>query len=126
MNGNETLQLTVPGEDLTLTAYFMDASALDVYLQTHESVSQEVIDARVEEVITERGLLTRAELKALAKDSPVVEEKNGVATLKVNLKQAASLEELSSNAVDSPQQLNIKVPDDEKVLLYKVVKPSKE
>lgn len=126
MNGNETLQLTVPGEDLTLTAYFMDASALDVYLQTHESVSQEVIDARVDEVITERGLLTRAELKALAKDSPVVEVKNGVATLKVNLKQAASLEELSSNAVDSPQQLNIKVSDDEKVLLYKVVKPSKE
>jgi hypothetical protein len=126
MNGNETLQLTVPGEDLTLTAYFMDASALDVYLQTHESVSQEVIDARVEKVITERGLLTRAELKALAKDSPVVEVKNGVATLKVNLKQAASLEELSSNAVDSPQQLNIKVADDEKVLLYKVVKPSKE
>lgn len=126
MNGNETLQLTVPGEDLTLTAYFMDASALDVYLQTHERVSQEVIDARVKEVITERGLLTRAELKALAKDSPVVEVKNGVATLKVNLKQATSLEELSSNAVDSPQQLNIKVPDDEKVLLYKVVKPSKE
>ena len=80
----------------------------------------------VEEVITERGLLTRAELKALAKDSPVVEVKNGVATLKVDLKQAPSLEELASNAVESPQQLNIKVPDGEKVLLYKVVKPSKE
>jgi hypothetical protein len=126
VNSNETLQITLSEEDLSLTAYFMDASILNVYLKNYKQASQEEIDARVEEVVAERGLLTREELKALAKGSPVIEVKNGVATMKVNLKQMTSLEELSADVEELPQQLNIKVSDTEKVLLYKVIKPSKE
>ena len=114
----------MPEEDVVLTAYFAKSSALDAYLSTHENSGGDAddLDSLVEAEIAKRDLHTADEMKEMVVDTPVIEAKNGVVTIRLQVKDGAA------NEVMDGGELSVEIAPKagEKAGFYKFVVPNKQ
>ena len=118
----ETISFVMPEEDVVLTAYFANASALDVYLSTHGNVGGDDLDSLVEAEIAKRDLHTADEMKEMVVDTPVIEAKNGVVTIRLQVKDGAANEVMDGGEVS----VEITPKAGEKAGFYKFVVPNQQ
>ena len=123
---NKTAEATIffvmPEEDVVLSAYFANASALDAYLSTHENSGGDAddLDSLVEAEIAKRDLHTADEMKEMVVDTPVIEAKNGVVTIRLQVKDGAASEVMDGGAIS----VEITPKAGEKAGFYKFVVPN--
>jgi hypothetical protein len=127
-----TYSFALPRENVSLTAYFAPAVAVESYvsgsaLMSKEEAKQVLLDA--DEVFT------ADEMKEMAFDTPVVEVKNDVIEIAISLQTAESLDAWQAMAlqgatleIDAQKgQVRVKVPKgDKKAAFYKFVVPNEQ
>lgn len=86
-------------------AYFADATMVETYINTYD-------------------LLTYEELKNLALSTPVIEVKDGIVTVRVQIMKAVSLD--GEWEVVEDGDLELEIPADEKTAFYKFVVPNQQ
>ena len=119
-----TISFVMPEEDVVLSAYFAKSSALDAYLSTHENSGGDAddLDSLVEAEIAKRDLHTADEMKEMVVDTPVIETKNGVVTIRLQVKDGAANEIMDGGEVS----VEITPKAGEKAGFYKFVVPNKQ
>lgn len=119
-----TISFVMPEEDVVLSAYFAKSSALDAYLSTHENSGGDTddLDSLVEAEIAKRDLHTADEMKEMVVDTPVIEAKNGVVTIRLQVKDGAASEVMDGGEVS----VEITPKATEKAAFYKFVVPDEQ
>ncbi|MBR6802647.1 MAG: leucine-rich repeat protein [Kiritimatiellae bacterium] len=119
-----TISFVMPEEDVVLSAYFAKSSALDAYLSTHENSGGDAddLDSLVEAEIAKRDLHTADEMKEMVVDTPVIEAKNGVVTIRLQVKDGAASEVMDGGEVS----VEITPKAGEKAGFYKFVVPDEQ
>ncbi len=108
----------MPEEAVTVTAYIASATALDKYvtktnLMTKDEAKQELLEA--DEVFTED------EMKALALGAPVIQVKDGKATVSIQVQQASELDGEWEVVEDGEVSVDVVPKAGEKAAFYKFV-----
>ena len=119
-----TISFVMPEEDVVLSAYFAKSSALDAYLSTHEDSGGDAddLDSLVEAEIAKRDLHTADEMKEMVVDTPVIEAKNGVVTIRLQVKDGTANEVMDGGEVS----VEITPKAGEKAGFYKFVVPNEQ
>ena len=121
---------TMPQEAVTVTAYFASKAALDSYVRGKELMTAK---EAIEKALEANEVFTKDEMKSFAFGAPVIEVKEGAATVGISVMKASSVDgeweviELDSNAtaVES-DKIQVTVPADEKAAFYKFVVPENQ
>jgi hypothetical protein len=102
-----TYTFTMPAETMEVCAYFADAATFETYVKTNE-------------------LLTREDLQKLALSTPIIEVKEGVATVRVQIMKASTLNGEWEVVEDGEVSVEIELEANEKASFYKFVVPNEQ
>ena len=102
-----TYTFTMPAANMEICAYFADAATFETYVKTNE-------------------LLTREDLQKLALSTPVIEVKDGVATVSVQIMKASTLNGEWEVVEDGEVSVEITPKAGEKAGFYKFVVPNQQ
>ncbi|MBQ9693498.1 MAG: hypothetical protein IJV69_01910, partial [Kiritimatiellae bacterium] len=122
-SGSEaTLTFTMPEETVTLVANFFPKALQQSWNETY-----------VQSQIRAGELITSDQLQEMALSTPVIEVKDGTATVGISVVKASSVEgeweavELEANATTvESDKIQVSLPADEKAAFYKFVVPEKQ
>lgn len=123
ISGSEaTLTFTMPEETVTLVANFFPKALQQSWNETY-----------VQSQIRAGELITSDQLQEMALSTPVIEVKDGTATVGISVVKASSVEgeweavELEANATTvESDKIQVSLPADEKAAFYKFVVPEKQ
>lgn len=123
ISGSEaTLTFTMPEETVTLVANFFPKALQQSWNETY-----------VQSQIRAGELITSDQLQEMALSAPVIEVKDGSATVGISVVKASSVDgeweavELESNATTvESDKIQVSLPADEKAAFYKFVVPEKQ
>jgi hypothetical protein len=125
-----TYTFTMPQEAVTVTAYFASKAALDSYIRGKELMTAQ---EAIEKALEANEVFTKDEMKSFAFGAPVIEVKDGTATVGISMMKASTVDgewenvELEEDAASvEADTVKVTVPADEKAAFYKFVVPEKQ
>jgi hypothetical protein len=104
---SETYTFIMPAEAVKITTYFVPQAAVETYVKTNE-------------------LLTREDVQELALSTPIIEVKEGVATVRVQIMKASTLDGEWEAVENGEVSVEIEPKADEKAAFYKFVVPNEQ
>ncbi len=115
-----TYTFTMPAEAMNVMAYFTPEAAMNAYLEAKQLMPK---DKAIQEALDADEVFTANEMKELALGAPVIEVKNGVAKVGIQVMKTASLE----GEWEAIEEVTVEVTPEanEKAAFYKFVVPEK-
>ena len=117
----DTHTFTMPEEAVKVTAYFASGIALEKYVTKTNLMSK---DEAKQELLDADEVFTADEMKALALGAPVIQVKNGKATVSIQVQKASELNGEWEVVEDGEVELDI--PADKRAAFYKFVVPNQQ
>ena len=121
---------TMPQEAVTVTAYFASKAALDSYIRGKELMTAK---EAIEKALEANEVFTKDEMKSFAFGAPVIEVKDGMATVGISVMKASAVDgewenvELEEDAASvEADKVKVSVPADGNAAFYKFVVPEKQ
>ncbi len=138
----DTYTFTMPEEAVEVTAYFASATALDKYVAREKLLTPAQANQQTQDYIADNNLMskdeakqelleadevfTADEMKALALGAPVIQVKNGKATVSIQVKQASKLDGEWEVVEAGEVSVEITPKANEKAAFYKFVVPNEQ
>ena len=138
----DTYTFTMSEEVVNVTAYFASATALDKYVASEELLTPAEAEQLVKDYIADNNLMSKEdakqalldadevftadEMKALALGAPVIQVKNGVATVSIQVQKASELNGEWEVVEDGEVSVEITPKAGEKAGFYKFVVPNEQ
>jgi hypothetical protein len=119
----DTHTFTMPENVVKVTAYFASGTALEKYITKTTLMSK---DEAKQELLDADEVFTADEMKALALGAPVIQVKNGKATVSIQVKRASELDGEWEVVEDGEVSVEITPKADEKAGFYKFVVPNEQ
>ena len=118
-----TYSFTMPEKAVSLTAYFAPKAAVIAYVAMNNLMSK---DEAVQEALDADEVFTADEMKALALGAPVIQVKDGKATVSIQVQQASELDGEWEVVEDGEVSVEITPKAGEKAGFYKFVVPNQQ
>ena len=120
---DETLSFTMAEADKTVTATFAETIVVNAYITANNLMSK---DEAKQELLDDGEVYTEDQMKALALGAPVIQVKNGKATVSIQVKRASELDGEWEVVEDGEVSVEITPKAGEKAGFYKFVVPNEQ